>query len=332
MPYGSKPREAPRSAGEVRYLEVDSGDAGQRLDNWLIKRLGRVPRPLVYKLLRTGQVRVNGKRAKPLNRVAAGDRVRLPPVSLAAPEREGPARVPQGLKDLVERSIVHEDPALLVLAKPAGLAVHGGSGESFGVIEALRAARPEEELELAHRLDRDTSGLLLVARERASLRALHALMRENAVEKRYLALVRGQWNLGKTRVDAPLATDARRGGERHVRVAGAGKASSSTFEPVDFFGARATLLEVAIHTGRTHQIRVHAAHAGHPVAGDAKYGDREFNEEMRGLGLDRMFLHAHSLSFTWPGGGREFSASAPLPEELKRVLEALGALRRRRRR
>jgi 23S rRNA pseudouridine955/2504/2580 synthase len=331
MSYGSPSVPEASPATSVTYLEVATADEGQRLDNWLLKRL-RVPRPHVYRLLRTGQVRVNGKRAKPDYRVATDDRVRLPPVHLEAPARSSPRQVPKPLQEAVSAAIVHEDPKLLVLAKPAGLAVHGGSGTSFGVIEALRAARPGDELELVHRLDRETSGLLLVARDRATLRALHALMRENGVEKRYLALVRGQWNLGKLLIDAPLATHERRGGERVVKVHGAGKPSRSTFEAVDFFAARATLMQIDIDTGRTHQIRVHAAHAGHPVAGDPKYGDREFNTQMRELGLDRMFLHAHALSFVWPGTDREFSFSVPLPQELRAVVEALATSRRRRRR
>jgi 23S rRNA pseudouridine955/2504/2580 synthase len=214
-----------------------------------------------------------------------------------------------------------------VLDKPSGVAVHGGSGVSSGVIEALRAQRPHESLELVHRLDRDTSGCLLVARDTATLRTLHALLREDGFEKRYLALLKGKWDLGEKRIDVPLRTDTRVGGERTVRADASGKPSVSRFRPVQFFGRVATLVEVTLDTGRTHQIRVHAAHAGHPVAGDAKYGDREFNRELRALGLTRMFLHASSLSFTWPQGG-EFSVNTPLPGELAAVLEKLAAARR----
>ncbi len=225
-------------------------------------------------------------------------------------------------------AIIQEDERLIVINKPAGVAVHGGSGVSFGVIEALRAARPEEKdsLELVHRLDRDTSGVLLVARKSSVLRTLHAQLREgHEFEKRYLALVKGSWNLGQKRIDAPLRTDLRVGGERTVRVQAGGKASVSDFRPVQFFGARATLLEVGILTGRTHQIRVHAAYAGHPVAGDDKYGDRAFNAEMQSLGLRRMFLHASSVSFTWPDRGTDFSVNAPLPADLGAVIDALAA-------
>jgi 23S rRNA pseudouridine955/2504/2580 synthase len=326
MPYDIKP-ETPRPGG-VAHVTVAAGDDGQRVDNWLLRELKGVPRSRIYRILRKGEVRVNGKRAKPEQRLAAGDAIRLPPVR--TPEEQGPRRAPDNLIESIEACIVHEEPDLLVVAKPAGVAVHGGSGVTFGVIEALRASRPEETLELVHRLDRDTSGLLLVARNRTALRTLHALMREGKVEKSYLTLVKGAWNLGKKTLDAPLATRARAGGERVVKVAEGGKDSLSTFTPVDFFGPTATLLEVSIGTGRTHQIRVHAAHAGHPVVGDDKYGDKSFNEGMRALGLNRMFLHAQALSFEWPGSRRQFSVNVPLPEELARVLEGLAAQRSRR--
>jgi 23S rRNA pseudouridine955/2504/2580 synthase len=330
MPYAATPDAPARTAAAVSHVTVEAGDSGQRIDNWLLKRLKGVPRSRVYRILRKGEVRVNGKRAKPEQRLEGGDDVRLPPIRTA--ESMGPARVPDRLLADVEASIVYQDAAVLALAKPAGLAVHGGSGLVFGVIEALRASRPEESLELAHRLDRDTSGLLLVARSRAALRTLHALFREGKVEKRYLALVKGPWNLGKKRIDLPLATRARAGGERVVKVHEAGKASASNFAPVDFFGPTATLLEVGIDTGRTHQIRVHAAEAGHPVAGDDKYGDREFNEAMKARGLTRMFLHAQMLSFEWPQSGKQFSVTVPLPPELAQVLENLASTRRRARR
>jgi 23S rRNA pseudouridine955/2504/2580 synthase len=326
MPYETT-ADPPRSGG-VSHVAVAADDGGQRIDNWLLRQLKGVPRSRIYRLLRKGEVRVNGRRAKPEHRLAAGDDIRLPPVR--TPEEQGPTRVPDNLTASVEASIVHEDKDLLVIAKPSGVAVHGGSGVSFGVIEGLRASRPAETLELVHRLDRDTSGLLLVARNRTALRALHGLMREGRVEKRYLALVKGAWNLGTKRIDVPLATRARAGGERVVRVHEAGKASASTFTPVDFFGPTATLMDVSIESGRTHQIRVHAAHAGHPVVGDDKYGDKSFNDGMRALGLTRMFLHAQSLSFEWPDSGRQFALNVPLPPELARVLDGLGAQRSRR--
>jgi 23S rRNA pseudouridine955/2504/2580 synthase len=198
---------------------------------------------------------------------------------------------------------------------------------SFGVIEALRASRPRETLELVHRLDRDTSGCLLVARDRATLTSLHALIRNGGMHKTYLALVAGSWQLGTKRIDAPLATDNRQHGERHVRVAAAGKDSVSVFKPVQFFGALATLMEVDIPTGRTHQIRVHASFAGHPLLGDDKYGDRERNADLKGRGLKRTFLHAQSVAFDWPGSGVPFHVSAPLPAELADVLDAITPLK-----
>jgi 23S rRNA pseudouridine955/2504/2580 synthase len=330
MSYDSNVKPVP-SGAKASHVKVEADADGQRLDNWLIRVLKGVPKSRVYRLLRKGEVRVNGKRAKPEQRVLTGDDIRLPPVRSAVAEGDAPlsSRVPRGLRETVERAIIYEDPQLLVVAKPSGLAVHGGSGLSFGVIEALRASRPEETLELAHRLDRDTSGLLLVARNRAALRILHALLREGQVEKRYLALVKGSWSLGTKTIDAPLATDARRGGERVVRVAAGGKESESTFRPADFFGARATLLEVSIGTGRTHQIRVHAAHAGHPLAGDDRYGDRDFNAELETFGLKRLFLHAQSLSFEWPGSQKNYAFSQPLPDDLAAVVEALAATRRK---
>lgn len=308
---------------KVRQVEVGERGEGQRLDNFLARVLPDVPRSLVFRVIRKGEVRVNGKRAKPESRLQASDIVRVPPIRVGA--AAPPKRAPGGMVAEVNAAIIHEDPRLLVIDKPAGVAVHGGSGVSFGVIEALRSARPDETLELAHRLDRETSGLLLVARKPAVLRTLHALLREGQVEKKYLALVKGKWELGKKRIDVPLRTDIRVGGERTVKAHASGKEAASVFRPVQFFGKKATLVEVALETGRTHQIRVHAAHAGYPLAGDEKYGDAEFNERMAALGLTRMFLHAHQLSFVWPDTGVEFSVSAPLPAELKSVLDSLSS-------
>jgi len=328
MPYVEAPlpeheaHEAQEARTQVQHLEVTAEEAGQRLDNYVRKRLGDIPRSRLYRVIRKGEVRVNGRRAGPETRLKALDRIRLPPVRvLPASEPGAPGA------DLLARmrgAVIHEDARLLVLDKPAGVAVHGGSGVSSGVIEALRKLRPDESLELVHRLDRDTSGCLLVARDSATLRTLHALLREDGFEKRYLALLKGKWNLGEKRIDVPLRTDTRVGGERTVRADASGKPSTSRFRPVQFFGRVATLVEVTLDTGRTHQIRVHAAHAGHPVAGDAKYGDEGFNRELRALGLTRMFLHASSVSFTWPQGG-EFSINTPLPEELTAVLDRLAA-------
>lgn len=310
----------------VRHIQIDAEQAGRRLDQFLLKLFGTLPRSRVYRLVRKGEVRVNGHRADPAQRLALNDKVRIPPVRL---EPEGsPQRVPRPLLERLRRAIIVEDDRLLVIDKPSGIAVHGGSGVSFGVIEVLRALRPEDSLELVHRLDRDTSGCLLVARKASALRVLHALLREGRFEKRYLALVKGHWQHGRSRIDVPLRTDLRVGGERTVKAHPSGKASVSEFRPLQFFGKRATLMEVSLHTGRTHQIRVHAAHSGHPLAGDDKYGDPDFNRELAALGLRRMFLHAHSVGFEWPQGG-PFSASASLPADLAAIVDILAGERGR---
>jgi 23S rRNA pseudouridine955/2504/2580 synthase len=327
------PKLAARPQGAKSAVErrtITEQDAGQRIDNLLMRHFKTVPRSHVYRLLRKGEVRVNRKRVDAQYRVAAGDEVRLPPVRIA-PSSE-PGRPSSSLQELIERAVIFQDKHLVVIDKPAGVAVHGGSGMSHGVIEALRASRPRETLELVHRLDRDTSGCLAVARDRATLTSLHALIRESGMHKTYLGLVSGSWQLGTKRIDAPLATDDRRHGERHVRVAAAGKDSVSVFKPVQFFGSIATLMEIDIPTGRTHQIRVHAAFAGHPLLGDDKYGDRERNAELKHHGLRRIFLHAHSIAFEWPGTGVPFHVNAPLPAELAAVLDAIAVQKRKARR
>lgn len=315
---GSPP--ATRSA--VRHVLIDAESAGQRLDKLLAQLLPGVPRSRIFRLVRRGEVRVNGRRAGPDQRLLAGDSVRLPPVRTETAGPAGPARAPAGLIRAVTEAIIHEDERVLVLNKPSGIAVHGGSGLSFGVIEALRAARPDETLELVHRLDRDTSGCLIVARRPSALRVLHALMRDGAVQKSYLTLLAGRWNLGHKQIDVPLRTDLRVGGERTVKVDQRGKAARTEFRLIEHYGNRASLVEATLHTGRTHQIRVHAAHCGHPVLGDEKYGDPERNEAFAALGLRRMFLHAHSLAFAWPDG-TEQSFSAPLPADLRELLDRL---------
>jgi len=311
----------------VSLRTITAEEAGQRIDNFLMRHFKAVPRSRVYRLLRKGEVRVNRKRVDAEYRIVAGDEVRLPPVRIDSGDE--PGRPSSSLTELIERAVIFQDKHLMVLDKPAGVAVHGGSGMSYGVIEALRASRPRETLELVHRLDRDTSGCLAVARDRATLTALHALIRQSGMHKTYLALVSGSWQLGTKRIDAPLATDNRQHGERHVRVAAAGKESVSVFKPVQFFGNLATLMEVDIPTGRTHQIRVHAAYAGHPLLGDDKYGDRERNAELKRHGLKRIFLHAQSIAFDWPGSGVPFHVSAPLPAELAAVLDAITTVKRK---
>ncbi|MSQ91671.1 MAG: RluA family pseudouridine synthase [Gammaproteobacteria bacterium] len=309
--------------GRVRKILAGPAGDGQRLDNFLLRELKGVPRSRVYRLLRRGEVRVNGGRAKPEYRLTADDLVRLPPIREASEQDGIPARVPDSLQAVVRDALIHEDERILAFNKPAGLAVHGGSGLSFGLIEALRALRPDEPLELAHRLDRDTSGCLIVARTRAALRELHALLREGQVEKHYTALVAGHWQLGRKKIDAPVLTNSRQGGERMVRVHSEGKVAVSIFAPREHYRGLASLMDVEIHTGRTHQIRVHAAFAGHPVAGDEKYGQREFNSRMREFGLRRMFLHSSVIAFKWPGSKARVAMTVGLPEDLTRVLTAL---------
>lgn len=303
----------------ARYVDALVGDAGQRLDNFLIRELKDVPRSLVYRVIRSGEVRVNAGRVRPDYRLKEGDRIRIPPVRR---EPEAHKAAPsKSLRAFVTAAKIYEDDHLIVINKPNGVAVHGGSGLSFGVIEALRAVHPElTDLELVHRLDRETSGCLVLAKRRAVLRELHRVMREREIEKRYVALVVGKWKLGAKTIDAPLQTQHRQGGERTVRVHPDGQAARTHFKPAEGFGKVATLMDVLLDTGRTHQIRVHAAHAGHPVAGDDKYGTRELNDPLRALGLKRMFLHARSLEFVHPGTGRPFKIEADLDEELTGVL------------
>ena len=319
------PAAAP--GGGVRSVAVDAERAGQRLDNFLLSQLKGAPRSLVYKIVRSGQVRVNGGRARPETRLEAGDQVRIPPVRLEPPaERGTPAK---GLLEAMAASIVFEDARLLAIDKPSGVASHGGSGIGFGVIETLRALRPGEPLELAHRLDRDTSGLMVVAKKRSALRELQALMREDpragggSIHKRYLALLTGRMPDGTMSVDLALQVGLRRGGERHVQVHADGKPSLSHFRVLERRGGH-SYCEVRIETGRTHQIRVHAAHIGHAVAGDAKYGDPELNRRLREqAGLKRLFLHAASLEFALDGGRVPYVLNAPLAPELVQVLDRL---------
>jgi 23S rRNA pseudouridine955/2504/2580 synthase len=308
--------------GRVAYLTAEAGDEGQRIDNYLTRVLKDVPRSLIYRILRTGEVRVNGGRVKPEHRLVEGDRIRVPPVTTKP--RAAVAAPSKSLRDFITKAVIFEDRDLIVINKPAGIAVHGGSGLSHGVIEALRAMHPElKELELVHRLDRDTSGCLLIAKRRAALRELHRSLREREMEKHYRALLVGKWPFGRKTIDLPLKTNLKQGGERVVRVHPDGQHAISTFEPLRQFGKLATLMDVKIGTGRTHQIRVHAAHAGHPIAGDEKYGDKERDRLLKPYGLNRMFLHAHSLTFE--RAGEAFTVSAPLPQELRSVLDALEA-------
>ena len=307
----------------VQLLEVSPELAGQRIDNFLRTQLKGVPKTLIYRILRKGEVRVNKGRIKPEYKLQAGDIVRVPPLRLA--ERDEPAPLAQGLLDRLEASIVFEDKALIVINKPAGIAVHGGSGLNFGVIEAFRQLRPDaKELELVHRLDRDTSGLLMIAKKRSMLRHLHAELRGDGVDKRYMALVRGHWATAKKQVNAPLLKNTLRSGERMVEVNDEGKEALTIFRVLRRFGEFATLMEAKPVTGRTHQIRVHALHAGHAIAGDSKYGDEDFTREIRDAGGKRLFLHAYALRVPLPDGG-ELQLEAPVDEMWARTLERLGA-------
>lgn len=310
-----------KSAEKPFTVEIDDERSGQRIDNFLLTQLKGVPKSRVYRLLRKGEVRVNKGRIKPDYRLKTGDQVRIPPIRVATRETstaEGPA---QSVLASVRSAIIYEDENLLVLNKPAGLAVHGGSGIHYGVIEALRAIYPDQRhLELVHRLDRDTSGCLMVAKKRSVLKRLHEQLRNNDIRKTYVALVKGRWQGSKQTIDAPLRKNTLKSGERMVRVDTDGKPAQSIFKPIKIF-AEATLMEVELITGRTHQIRVHAAHAGYPIAGDEKYGQRGFNLSMKGLGLDRLFLHAKSLTFNVSEEKGTLTVVAPLGSELEQVLE-----------
>ncbi|HXZ49567.1 MAG TPA: RluA family pseudouridine synthase [Usitatibacter sp.] len=295
----------------VRWIEVAAEEAGQRIDNYLIARLKGVPKSRIYRILRSGEVRVNSRRVAASDRVAAGDRIRIPPVRVA--RRDEPAPAPH-----FRLPILYEDEAFLAVDKPAGLAVHGGSGVAHGVIESLRSMRPQARfLELVHRLDRETSGALLVAKSRPALTALHEMMRTRAVDKRYLAGVAGRFRNELQRVRLPLATRPSAGGGKRVSVSEAGRAAETVLRRIAR-GAEYSLLEAELVTGRTHQIRVHLAHLGHPVLGDDRYGDFELNRRLRGLGLRRMFLHAASLSFAHPVTGEPVTLVSPLPADLAR--------------
>jgi 23S rRNA pseudouridine955/2504/2580 synthase len=297
---------------KATWVEVGEESAAQRIDNFLLRRLKGVPKSHVYRVLRSGEVRVNSGRVGPDYRLRAGDKVRLPPVRVA--ERK-PAAKP------AEFPVVYEDAALLVVDKPSGVAVHGGSGVSFGVIEALRASRPEAKLlELAHRLDRDTSGLLVVAKKRAALVELHRMLREGEVEKIYVALVRGVPERPAFEIREPLHKHVAASGERRVSVAQGGMAARTRIRLVKKLG-EFSALEVRLLTGRTHQIRVHLAHAGHPVLGDDKYGDFELNRALAKQGLKRLCLHARNLAFVHPLSGERLRLEAPLPAELSRFME-----------
>lgn len=304
---------------KVQWLTVDAEYAGQRIDNYLIRILKGVPKSMVYRILRKGEVRINKGRIKPTYRLKAGDELRIPPIRMSADSNPGSSAAGERL----ESRILYEDKRIIILNKPSGIAVHGGSGIQFGVIESMRKSRTDlHYLELVHRLDRDTSGCLVLAKKRSALRQLHELLRVGKIQKRYLALVQGNWQYGTKRIDVPLQKQVLRSGERVVRVSEHGKAASSTFRPLAV-SSKASLLEVEIHTGRTHQIRVHAAHTGHPIAGDEKYGDESFNRYLASLGFKRLFLHARGIAFELEEPHVDIAINAPLDKKFEDVLSKL---------
>ncbi len=307
-------------APKVRFVTVDEESAGQRLDNFLRVQLKGVPKTLLYRVIRKGEVRVNKGRVKAEYKLIAGDQIRIPPVRTR--DEKGPVPVGQKLTEQLAAAIIYEDDRLLVINKPFGLAVHGGSGISLGLIEALRQLRPESRfLELVHRLDRDTSGLVMVAKKRSMLRHLHQELQAKRIDKIYRTLVIGRWPNRKELVNAPLYKFSLPSGERMVRVTPDGKPSKTRYKVLERF-AQATLLEAAPVSGRTHQIRVHCQHAGHPIAGDPKYCPEDDNAAMAGYGLRRLFLHAYQLRFMHPERGA-MELIAPLPDELLAGLEQL---------
>lgn len=306
------------SKDSVNWLAVGEEGTGQRIDHFLCRILKGVPKSHVYRILRSGEVRLNGRRVGPGARLAEGDELRVPPIRVAS--RSGDGRPPGPSRAVQELAILFEDDVLLIVDKPAGLAVHGGSGIVHGLIEQLRAARPHARfLELAHRIDRETSGVLVIAKQRAALVELHRMLREGEVDKRYLALVRGKWRDEKRTVQLSLHTFATSEGVRRVRVVAEGRYTQTIFRRQRVWPDRnppLALLEAQLKTGRTHQIRVHLAHIGFPLAGDDKYGDFEWNRELARQGLNRMFLHAHILAFAHPVTRAGIRVKAALPPEL----------------
>lgn len=305
----------------VQHWTIEADFAGQRIDNFLVTRLKGMPKTHIYKLLRKGEVRVNKKRIQPSYRLQEGDSVRIPPMQLDVPKK---AVVPHDrLTTLLKSRILYEDQQLLIINKPPGIAVHGGSGVRMGLVEALKAMYPKcPQLELAHRLDLDTSGCLILAKKRSVLREIHELLRKGEVNKVYLALTKGHWKKDELRVTASLHKNQLSSGERIVKVSKEGKESLTVFQPIEKYDD-CTLVEAVLHTGRTHQIRVHTQYRGHPIAGDDKYGDREFNKAMREIGVKRLFLHSYKIEFTLPSRGEKISVLAPLDADLAACLKHL---------
>lgn len=303
---------------KVQWLEISEENCGQRIDNFLITLLKGVPKTRIYRIIRKGEVRVNKGRIDNKYRLVAGDMVRIPPVRIAVREHE--VELQPTLRHGLEQGVLFEDDFLIVLNKPSGFAVHGGSGISSGVIEALRLLRPDAKfLELAHRLDKDTSGCLLVAKKRAALKALHELFRGDGIKKTYLALLAGKWDRKKQLVTVPLLRNTGKGGERVVKVSKAGKFAETLFRRLKKNNSL-TLVEASPKTGRTHQIRVHAAWLGHSIVGDSRYGKEEINRALKKRGFKRLFLHAEQLQFIHPITDERMNFKAPLPQELEKLL------------
>ncbi len=316
-PVGGSNREAAADSRRtrVRKVRIDAERAGQRIDNFLRSELPGVPKGRIYRLLRRGEVRVNSARVRAEYKLKEGDEVRVPPARVRVAGPPPPERLAAGILDCV----LYEDKRLIVINKPSGVAVHGGSGVSHGVIELLRHARPElKDLSLVHRIDRETSGCLVMAKRRSALRELHARFREGRVEKNYMALVVGDWQFGDRLIDAPLHVRHRRNGERHVVVSERGKPAATGVSLSRTYGVY-SLLQCSPETGRTHQIRVHLQHAGHPILGDERYGDEAHNRAAKALGLKRLFLHAQSIAFA-DDSGNDLHFTAPLADDLERFL------------
>ena len=305
---------------EVKFVDIDADMAGQRIDNFLRNQLKQIPKSMVYRILRKGEVRVNKKRVKAEYKLQAGDMVRIPPVRISAEEDAAPVSTKLDKVSELEDCIIFEDDSMLILNKPSGTAVHGGSGLKFGAIEALRALRPQARfLELVHRIDRDTSGILLVAKKRSALRHLQAQFREKTVQKYYFALVMGEWKSNCKVVKAPLLKNEV---NSIVRVNPNGKPSETRYKILEKF-SQATLVQASPITGRTHQIRVHCQYVGHPIAWDDRYGDRRFDAYTGQVGLNRLFLHAANIKFIHPATEEAMDISAPMEAKLEKALAGL---------
>lgn len=308
---------------KVQFVDIDEDMAGQRIDNFLRNQLKNIPKSMIYRIVRKGEVRVNKKRIKAEYKLKAGDLVRIPPVTVEEKVEENVPSTKLNKVSELEHCIIYEDDHILILNKPSGTAVHGGSGLKFGAIEALRALRPEARfLELVHRIDRDTSGILLVAKKRSALRHLQAQFREKTVQKYYFALVMGEWKNSCKVVNAPLLKNEV---NSIVRVNPNGKASETRFKVLEKF-KDATLIQASPITGRTHQIRVHTQYTGHPIAWDDRYGDRRFDAYTGKVGLDRLFLHAANIKFTHPGSEEKMDISAPMEAKLEKAIAGLRKL------